>query len=171
MFSVSKVFIFIPVENGSHNESFSQAHIPAAISQQLSSNGSILAQPSPYKSQSSYPTTIILSPAKNKQLYQRSEAAITSVPSMSPLVSVASSLSHSSVAVNPQSSSSHVPASAAPPPPGCYATAHAHIMPQSSPSRSGLKHSDITTGTKAPSRSNGDTVQDTRNKPGHQYNV
>ena len=175
LFSVSKVFIFIPVENGSHHsEPFSQAHIPtAAVSQQLSSDGSILAQPSPYKSHSSYPTSVILSPAKNKQLYQRSEAAITSVPSMSPLISVASSLSHSSVAVNAsisQSSSSHVPVSAAPPPLDVTLQPRPHNT-QSSPSRrisnSGLKYSNTLTGTKVPSSANNNNVQDTGNKPGY----
>lgn len=86
---------------------------------------------------------------------------------MSPLVSVASS---SSVTVNgsiSQSSSSYVPASAAPPPLDVTLQPRPHNT-QSSPSgrisNSGLKHSDT---TKVPSRSNSDTVQDTRNKPGH----
>lgn len=116
----SKVCIFILLEHSSHlSELCSQACVPAAVAQELSSNGSILAQPSPYKNYPSYPTSVILSPAKNKK------TTITSVPSMSPLASVASSSSHRTVIVDssPSQSSSvvaanmlHVPTSAAPPP-------------------------------------------------------
>ena len=171
MFGVSKVFIFIPVENGSHHsEPFSQAHFSAAIAQP---NGSILAKPSPYRNQPSYPTSVILSPAKNKQLYQRNEAMLTSVPSMTPLVSVASSLSHSSVAVNgsvSQSSSSHVPASAALPPLDVTLQPRPHNTQSLSSggiSNSGLKHSNTTTAAQVPPHSNSNDVQDTGNKPGH----
>ena len=175
MFGVDKVFIFIPVENGTnHCESFSQAHFPAAVAQQLSSNGSILAQPSPYKNHPSYPTSIILSPAKNKQLYQKSEATVTSVPSsMSPLVSVASSLSHSSVTVSgsvSQPSLSHVPASAAPPPMDVTLQPRPHntqCFPSKGISNSTLKHCNTTTEAQVTPRSNSDNLQDTGNKPGH----
>lgn len=103
-----------------HAELFSQTPFPAVVTQEVSSNGSILAQPSPYKNFPSYPTSVILSPAKNRKLHQRNETTVNSVPSMSPLVTVTSSLSHltamnlpSSVA---SSNISHPPMPAAPPP-------------------------------------------------------
>ena len=166
MFGISKVFIFTPVGNGSHHsEIFSQAHFPA---QELLSSGSILAQPSPYKNHPTCPTFVVLSPAKNKQLYQRSPAAVASVPSMSPLVSVTGSLSHSSVTGSvSQSSSSHVPASAAPPHSGVQLLQHSQSLPSGGVSKNALDHSNTTTTTEAQVPSHSNSIRDTGNKPGY----
>ena len=159
---ICKVF-FIPVENGSHDsELFSQAHFHA---QELLSSGSILAQPSPYKNHPTYPTTVVLSPAKNKQLYQRNPTAVASVPSMSPLISVTSSLSHSSVTDSvSQSSSSHIPASAVPPHSGVKVHQHTQNLPSGGISKNALDHSNTTTEAQVPPHSN--SMQNTGNKPG-----
>lgn len=156
-------------QSSRHDDLFSsQAHIPAAVAQELSSNASILAQPSPYKNLPSCPTSIILSPAKNKKLHQRSEATITTTPSMSPLVMATSSsscynvdggmLSQSSVTAN---SVSHPPVSPAPPPVNATLQPRPVIMQGSS--SEGVSSGTLTS-TEA-SRSSG--IEEARNKPGH----
>lgn len=183
MLGVTKIFCLAPLEHTSHHgESFSQVHQhhhPAAAAQELSSNGSILAQPSPYKNHPSCSTSIILSPAKNKKLYQGSETMVTSVPSMSPLVTASSSLSHPTVTADgfiSQSSSVannllHVPTSAAPPPLDVTLQPHlptSQSLPNGGISSSTFKHSSITTESQALPHSTSNSVQGTRNNPaGH----
>ena len=153
-------------QSSRHNELFSsQAHFPAVVAQELSSNASILAQPSPYKNLPSCPTSVILSPAKNKKLYQRSEATITTVPSMSPLVMATSSSSCYTVGGSTLSQSSvtanNFSASPAPPPMDVTLQPCPLIMQGSS--SEGVSSGTLTS-TEA-SRSSG--VEEARNKPGH----
>jgi len=160
----------IGYNNTQHSELFSQTSFPAVVSQELSSNGLILAQPSPYKNFPSYPTSVILSPTKNRMLHQKCETIVNSVPSMSPLVTVASGcLSHLNInAVSQPSTMSHPPIPAAPPPLDIPMQPHPPNIqnlqnggiPNSTPS-----HSNIIKEAQLPYNSNSDSKQVVGNKP------
>ena len=153
-------------QSNHHGESFcSQANFPAAVAQKLSSNGSILAQPSPYKNLSSCPTSVILSPAMNKKFYQRSEATVNTVPSMSPLVMATSSSSHCTVDGGTVGQSSvttnNVSTSTAPPP--MDVTLQPRLPFTQSSSSEGVSNSTLTSSETAHPSGR----QPARNRPGH----
>lgn len=164
------IFILTPLDYGRHHSELYP--YPTPVAQELSTNGSILAQPSPYRNHSLYPTSVVLSPTKNRTQYQRNEAAsVNSVPSMS---TVTSSSSHHTVAadssVNQSSLVSHdVPMPAAPPPLNATPQPHPSNNILSSP-RGGIynnavKYSVITKETHLPSC---DSNSDTKNRLHHE---